>query len=72
MFFVKEKKVSIWKIVAISATVAAVVAAAVAAIMMWKKKIFAQKRIEQEIEAIIEKKFAEQALEEIEDELAEA
>ena len=65
MFFIeRKKKTSVWKIVAIAAAVAAVVAAGVAAFMFWQKKTGVQKKIEQEIEAIIENKFAEQALEE--------
>ena len=74
MFFIeRKKKTSVWRIVAIAAAVAAVIAAGVAAFMLWQKKIGAQKRIEQEIEAIIEKKFAYQALEdESEEALAEA
>ena len=38
----------------------------------YKEKIYAQKKIEQEIEAIIEQKFAEQAIEELDENLAEA
>jgi flagellar basal body-associated protein FliL len=65
MFFIeKKKKTSVWKIIAIAAGVAAVVAAGVAAFMLWKEKIGAQKRIEQEIAAIIEEKFAEEDIEE--------
>ena len=73
MFFIeKKKKTSVWKIIAIAAGVAAVVAAGVAAFMLWKQKIGAQKKIEQEIAAIIEEKFAEEDLEEVEEESAEA
>ncbi|MBR2335892.1 MAG: hypothetical protein IKA62_06710 [Clostridia bacterium] len=72
MFFVKKKKASVWKIIAIAAGVAAIVAAGVAVYTMWKEKIYAQKKIEQEIEAIIEQKFAEQAIEELDENLAEA
>ena len=65
MFFIeKKKKTSVWKIIAIVAGVAAVVAAGVAAFMLWKKKIGVEKQIEQEIAAIIEEKFAEEADEE--------
>lgn len=65
MFFIeKKKKTSVWKIIAIAAGVAAVVAAGVAAFMLWKKKIGVEKQIEQEIAAIIEEKFAEEADEE--------
>ena len=73
MFFIeKKKKTSVWKIIAIAAGVAAVVAAGVAAFMLWKKKIGVEKQIEQEIAAIIEDKFAEEDLEEAEEENAEA
>ena len=73
MFFIeKKKRFSVWKIVAIAAAVAAVVAAGVAAFMLWQKKIGVQKKIEQEIEAIIEQKFAEQALDEECEEAVEA
>ena len=64
MFIVEKKKTSVWKIVAIAAGVAAVVAAGVALFMLWKQKLCAQKRIEQEIAAIIEEKFAEEDFEE--------
>lgn len=72
MFFAKKKKASVWKIIAIAAGVAAIVAAGVAVYTMWKEKIYARKKIEQEIEAIIEQKFAEQAIEELDENLAEA
>ena len=61
-FVEKKKKTSVWKIIAIIAGIAAVAAAGVAAFMLWKKKIGAEKKIEQEISAIIEEKFAEQEL----------
>ena len=61
-FVEKKKKTNVWKIIAIVAAVAAGVAAAVAVFMIWKKKIGAQKQIEQEIEAIIEDKFAEEEI----------
>lgn len=65
MFFIeKKKKISIWKIIAIAAGVAAIVSAGVAAFMLWKKKIGVEKQIEQEIAAIIEEKFAEEAADE--------
>ena len=73
MFFIeRKKKTSVWKIVAIASGVAAVVAAGVAAFMLWQKKIGVQKKIEQEIETIIEQKFAEQAFEDEIEEAAEA
>ena len=73
MFFIeKKKKTSVFKIVTILAAVAAIVAAGVAIFMLWQKKIGAQKKIKQEIEAIIENKFAEQALEEECEAVAEA
>ena len=63
MFFIeKKKKTSVWKIIAIVVGVAAVIAAGVAAYKLWKEKIGAKKRIEQEIEAIIEEKFAEEEI----------
>ena len=61
-FVEKKKKTNVWKIIAIIAGVAAIVAAGTAAFMIWKKKIGAEKKIEQEISAIIEEKFAEQEL----------
>ena len=61
-FLEKKKKTSIWKIIAIIAGIAAVAAAGVAAFMLWEKKIGAEKKIEQEISAIIEEKFSEQEL----------
>ena len=63
MFFIRKKRSSAWKIVAIIACVAAVVGAGVAAFMLWQRKIGAQKRIEEEIAAIIEEKFAEEEIE---------
>ena len=61
-YFVEKKKTSAWKIVGIIVGVAAVIAAGVAAFMIWKKKIGAKKQLEQEIEAIIEEKFAEEEI----------
>lgn len=62
MFVIKEdKKVSVLKIVLISAGIAAVVGAAVAAVIIWKKKKNATKQIEDEIDAAIDAAFAEDA-----------
>lgn len=62
MFVIKEdKKVSVLKIVLISAGIAAVVGAAVAAVVIWKKKKNATKQIEDEIDAAIDAAFAEDA-----------
>lgn len=57
---VKEKKVSVLKIVIIAAGVAAAVAAVVTAIIIWKKRKDADKIIEEEIDAAIEAAFAEE------------
>ena len=65
MFFIEmKKKRCVWMIIAIAAGVAAIVSAGVAAFMLWKKKIGVEKQIEQEIAAIIEEKFAEEAADE--------
>lgn len=62
MFVIKEdKKVSVLKIVLISAGIAAVVGAAVAAVIIWKKKKNTTKQIEDEIDAAIDAAFAEDA-----------
>ena len=63
-YFVEKKKTSAWKIIGIIFAVAGVVAAGIAAFMIWKKRIGARKQIEQEIAAIIEEKFAEEAADE--------
>ena len=62
MFVIKEdKKLSVLKIVLISAGIAAAVGAAVAAVIIWKKKKSATKQIEDEIDAAIDAAFAEDA-----------
>lgn len=53
-----------WKIVLAVVGVMAVAAAAVAGFLYWKKKKDDEKRLEDEIEALIEQKFAEAAEEE--------
>lgn len=59
MYIVKEKKVSVLKIVLIVVGIAAATAAVVTAIMLWKKKKEADKIIEEEIDAAIEAAFAD-------------
>ena len=53
-----------WKIVLAVVGVMAVAGAAVAGFLYWKKKKDDEKRLEEEIEALIEQKFAEAAEEE--------
>ena len=59
-----NEKSNTWKIVLAVVGVMAVAAAAVAGFLYWKKKKDDEKRLEDEIEALIEQKFAEAAEEE--------
>jgi hypothetical protein len=54
----EEKKFSVVKLVLVIAGIAAAVAAAAAALMFWKKKVGADKLLEDEIDAVIEEAFA--------------
>lgn len=61
MFVIKkeEKKVSIVKIILITASVAAAVAAIATAFLIWKKKFCQDKQLDEAIDAAIDAAFAE-------------
>ena len=62
MYVIKEeKKVSIVKIIVITAAIAAGIAAIATAIMFWRKKKCAENQLDNEIDAAIEAAFAEEA-----------
>ena len=59
-----NEKSSTWKVVLAVVGVMAVIGAVVAGVLYWKKKKDDEKKLEDEIEALIEQKFAEAAEEE--------
>lgn len=66
MFWNKEekKKVNVLKIVVIVAAISAFVAAIVTALIIWKRKFYDRIQLDRKIEDAINKKFAEEALDE--------
>jgi predicted SpoU family rRNA methylase len=67
MFVIRKekKKISVFKIVVLTATVAAAVASVVTALLIWKKKIWEGKKLANDIDAVVDAAFAEEELEEV-------